>query len=641
MKLKNIFGFILVLFLVLFNSSIILADNYVEAEKLNNEGLTYYGKQQYEEALDCFTRALEYYKEKTIWNNKGLALYRLNRFEEATEAFNEVIKMDSSYIDGWYNKGSALLNLYEYEEAITCFNKVLELEPSHSKAQSKKAQAEEALSARPTPTPSVPEKDWFEQGAIYYIEGNYEKAIECFNKVPQDDPNYDKAQQYIAEAENSMTPESSDEAKKEFEMAEKALQEENIQKAKTHFTRAYELAPEYIIDASVNSVKTLIAGNNVPEKIFSFINLLLEVAPNEIEPFYLKGLAFKEIHDYQKAIECFEDLMKMEAKDKKEEEIKKEVQAILDAIIPITEYFHNGLELYRNGQIEEAEELFTMAAAADPEHAMLVWKILAEEALEKENYQASYYCCNHYLSIDPGNTDMLIVKSDAARAMGNKQEALSCFNKAWEINQETTVKKIFYILEIEKGKEQYENILFWIEALLTVEPNNKDIWIAKGCTLEELENYEGALECFKKILELDPGDREAMNKKIELEAILKESNKGIPETILIPGGKFNMGSNNGDSNEQPLHTVEIKPFYMGKFEVTNEEFCEFLNEKGNQNEGGKPWIDIKDDNTYCGITGGPSTGTFQVKAGYEKLPAVFVNWYGAVAYCNWLSRKKA
>jgi formylglycine-generating enzyme required for sulfatase activity len=45
------------------------------------------------------------------------------------------------------------------------------------------------------------------------------------------------------------------------------------------------------------------------------------------------------------------------------------------------------------------------------------------------------------------------------------------------------------------------------------------------------------------------------------------------EMILIRPGSFMMGSDNGDTYEKPAHKVKItKPFYMGKFEVTQAQY---------------------------------------------------------------------
>jgi len=42
--------------------------------------------------------------------------------------------------------------------------------------------------------------------------------------------------------------------------------------------------------------------------------------------------------------------------------------------------------------------------------------------------------------------------------------------------------------------------------------------------------------------------------------------------ISVPAGTFNMGSSTGDSDEAPVHSVNItRPFYMGKYEVTQQE----------------------------------------------------------------------
>jgi formylglycine-generating enzyme required for sulfatase activity len=46
-----------------------------------------------------------------------------------------------------------------------------------------------------------------------------------------------------------------------------------------------------------------------------------------------------------------------------------------------------------------------------------------------------------------------------------------------------------------------------------------------------------------------------------------------PEMVILPAGEFNMGSNNGDKDEQPAHRVTIaKMFAIGKTEVTQGQW---------------------------------------------------------------------
>lgn len=43
------------------------------------------------------------------------------------------------------------------------------------------------------------------------------------------------------------------------------------------------------------------------------------------------------------------------------------------------------------------------------------------------------------------------------------------------------------------------------------------------------------------------------------------------EMVAIPGGSFEMGSTNFDTS-QPIHTVRVKPFHMGKYQVTQAQW---------------------------------------------------------------------
>jgi len=75
------------------------------------------------------------------------------------------------------------------------------------------------------------------------------------------------------------------------------------------------------------------------------------------------------------------------------------------------------------------------------------------------------------------------------------------------------------------------------------------------------------------------------------------------ELVLIPKGTFQMGSpdNEGDSNEHPQHDVEItKPFYMGKTEVTQDQYRLVMgNNPSHFVPGdGKDQVTDKDTGTY-------------------------------------------
>lgn len=111
---------------------------------------------------------------------------------------------------------------------------------------------------------------------------------------------------------------------------------------------------------------------------------------------------------------------------------------------------------------------------------------------------------------------------------------------------------------------------------------------------------------------------------------------GATALVDLPGGTFTMGdvtgywSTHGYEGELPLTRVTLSAFSVGRYDVTNKEYCVFLNSQGNLTENNYPWLKPE-----CpGITG---TGPFTVVTGYENRPVVEVSWYGCVAYCNWMS----
>jgi len=106
--------------------------------------------------------------------------------------------------------------------------------------------------------------------------------------------------------------------------------------------------------------------------------------------------------------------------------------------------------------------------------------------------------------------------------------------------------------------------------------------------------------------------------------------------VLIKAGKeFMMGSTNGGSDEKPVHKVYLDDFYMDKYEVTSTQYCQFLNEKGNQSEGGATWLNITDFN--CRIR--KQDGKYVPETGYENHPVGLITWYGAAAYAEWAGKR--
>ncbi len=105
--------------------------------------------------------------------------------------------------------------------------------------------------------------------------------------------------------------------------------------------------------------------------------------------------------------------------------------------------------------------------------------------------------------------------------------------------------------------------------------------------------------------------------------------------IFIEGGSFMMGTSKGKKWDRPPHEVNLTSFYMDQYEVTNAEYCNFLNQHGNKKEKGAYWLDI--ESTDCSIE--KVDNLFVPKTGLENHPVVEVTWYGANAYAQHLGKR--
>ncbi|MBN2116749.1 MAG: SUMF1/EgtB/PvdO family nonheme iron enzyme [Anaerolineales bacterium] len=105
------------------------------------------------------------------------------------------------------------------------------------------------------------------------------------------------------------------------------------------------------------------------------------------------------------------------------------------------------------------------------------------------------------------------------------------------------------------------------------------------------------------------------------------------EMALVPAGCFQMGSEDGEIGEKPVHEICFDaPFWIDVYEVTNIGFIEFLNDQGNQSEGGAKWLNVfSRSETRLRLKG----NSWMVDDRDEQHPVMEVTWYGAVAYCQW------
>ena len=121
--------------------------------------------------------------------------------------------------------------------------------------------------------------------------------------------------------------------------------------------------------------------------------------------------------------------------------------------------------------------------------------------------------------------------------------------------------------------------------------------------------------------------KEINSTKAEREKVLTQYNKDKqfkrycentrlrqPEMVKLPQGRFLMGNiqSNGNSDEQPVHLVDIASFSIGRYEITFKEYDSYAKAVGKK---------LPDDSNW-------------ERANH---PVINVSWHDAIAYANCLS----
>jgi serine/threonine-protein kinase len=94
--------------------------------------------------------------------------------------------------------------------------------------------------------------------------------------------------------------------------------------------------------------------------------------------------------------------------------------------------------------------------------------------------------------------------------------------------------------------------------------------------------------------------------------------------VYVPEGKFKMGTNNGNRDEKPVHSVYLNAFWIDQTEVTNAMYAKCV-------QAGKC--------TQPGSAGSYTRESYYGNPEFDDYPVIYVSWKDANAYCAWAGRR--
>ncbi len=108
----------------------------------------------------------------------------------------------------------------------------------------------------------------------------------------------------------------------------------------------------------------------------------------------------------------------------------------------------------------------------------------------------------------------------------------------------------------------------------------------------------------------------------------------LTDMVIISGGTFYRGSQDGNRDEMPRHQITLTSFAIDIHPVTNEQFVRFLEVMGGEKDNNhNDIIRLRDARIKR------SGGKLSIESGYAKHPVVGVTWYGAIAYSKWIGKR--
>ncbi|MDP8257336.1 MAG: SUMF1/EgtB/PvdO family nonheme iron enzyme [Candidatus Alcyoniella australis] len=129
----------------------------------------------------------------------------------------------------------------------------------------------------------------------------------------------------------------------------------------------------------------------------------------------------------------------------------------------------------------------------------------------------------------------------------------------------------------------------------------------------------------------------------------EDDDQTLEDEMLIPAGKFFMGCEEDDTrcedDESPRHEVYLDAYYIDVYEVTNQQYANYLNSRNPENicddeYGVLPCIVVENSDEkkdFYGIYW--EDDEWKVDEGYEDRPVTDITWDGATKYCQSLEQR--
>ena len=170
-----------------------------------------------------------------------------------------------------------------------------------------------------------------------------------------------------------------------------------------------------------------------------------------------------------------------------------------------------------------------------------------------------------------------------------------------------------------KQVDNYNEIYPEIWLIINSHEEGKNGWESESCL-----NGGGLIHFLTNLEETQPFNPiDTITPVYEIGSTMVSSKDGMV-LVYVPEGEFLMGSENGEGDEDPEHTVYLDAFWIDSTEVTNAQY-RLCYDAGIC--------------SYPNINSSATRGRYFNNYKYENYPVIGVDWYQAKEYCEWAGKR--
>ena len=225
----------------------------------------------------------------------------------------------------------------------------------------------------------------------------------------------------------------------------------------------------------------------------------------------------------------------------------------------------SGQKAFSEGKYQEAEQFFAQAVAKAPnDHKVL--RALAETKIKLNKFQEAETFIDRILAMPvvKGRNVLIFIEGDP-----NPHEA--------ELVDETVM------IVDNSASEKKEESQSFIRGDVSKEIPHYRVYMMKTGKMKLLPKSKTRVQ-YKGIPITTRELALALKAQVQ-KSIISQHDKADEEMVEIPAGCFQMGSDNGDPDERPIHKVCLSKFQMGKYEVRQKNFQAVMGTNPSQNVG--------------------------------------------------------